>query len=213
MLPWKSCHIHHNKMSLYHSQECNCIFLCAHHSNACNYGNTSCQFFKRGMPKNQHKYQKETIEFWELVLWGGVKKCVLSQFSMSKIIKIFLAFFIENQSTNLGAYFLLLTFFDTRNFQITLLLKGCHIFDSSPLHQFNNFLWVMSMLIDFFDTFFYNLHTSLEEVPPSSQRSQVFSHLLLHDFLFLHPFLLHFLHFSWGHSSSHLASEPIQSGA
>ena len=99
-LPWKSFHIHHNKMSLYHSQECNCIFLCAHHSNACNYGNTSCQFFKRGMPKNQHKYQKETIEFWELVLWGGVKKCQNLTFKvhflyqkLSKSFSIF--FFIE----------------------------------------------------------------------------------------------------------------------
>ena len=39
---------------------------------------------------------------------------VQSQFSMSKIIRLFLIFLLNN--TNLGAHFLLLTFFDKINF-------------------------------------------------------------------------------------------------
>ena len=51
-----------------------------------------------------------------------------SQFSMSKIIRIFLNFFfIDN--TNLEAHFLLLAFFDKINFLTTLLLKLGQIFD------------------------------------------------------------------------------------
>ena len=42
------------------------------------------------------------------------------QFSMSKLSESFSFFFIEE---NLGAHFLLLTFFDNINFQITLLSK------------------------------------------------------------------------------------------
>ena len=64
-----------------------------------------------------------------------------SQFSTSKIIRIFLNFF-SLKNTNLGAHFLLLTFFDKISF---LLLIWCPIFDSLPLIQnskFNNFFWV-----------------------------------------------------------------------
>ena len=66
------------------------------------------------------------------------------QFSMTKIIRIFL-FFFSLKNTNLGAHFLLMTFFDKINFKIFLLRKWCPIFDSSPLIQnlkFNNFLCV-----------------------------------------------------------------------
>ena len=54
-----------------------------------------------------------------------------SQFSMSKIIRIFLIFF-SLKNINFVAHFLLLTFFDNINFWITLLLKWCAIFDRSP---------------------------------------------------------------------------------
>ena len=55
-------------------------------------------------------------------------------------------FYVKNHPnhTNLGAHFLLSTFFDNINILITSLLKWCPIFDSSPLHQFskfNIFLW------------------------------------------------------------------------
>ena len=50
-----------------------------------------------------------------------------SQFSMSKIIRIFLNFFFLNK--NLEAHFLLLAFFDKINFLTTLLLKSGQIFD------------------------------------------------------------------------------------
>ena len=66
-----------------------------------------------------------------------------SQFFILKIIGIFLNFF-SLKNINLGAHFLLFTFFDNINLWINLFLKWCPIFDSSPLHQFskfNNFLW------------------------------------------------------------------------
>ena len=52
--------------------------------------------------------------------------------------------FFSQKNTNSGPHFSL-TFFDKINFQITLLLKWGHIFDSSPIIQnskFNKFLWV-----------------------------------------------------------------------
>ena len=51
-----------------------------------------------------------------------------SQFSMSKIMQIFLNFF-SLKNTNLEAHFLLLAFFDKINFLTTLLLKLGQIFD------------------------------------------------------------------------------------
>ena len=51
-----------------------------------------------------------------------------SEFSMSKIIRIFLKFF-SLKNTNLEAHFLLLAFFDKINFLTTLLLKLGQIFD------------------------------------------------------------------------------------
>ena len=77
---------------------------------------------------------------------------------VSKSAKIWLSesiFYVKNhrnlshffllKNTNLGAYFLLLTFFDSINFLVTLLLKWCPNSYCSPQHQlskFNNFLWV-----------------------------------------------------------------------
>ena len=43
------------------------------------------------------------------------------------------------QQQQFWAHFLFLTFFDNIIFEITLLLKWCPIFDSSPLHQFSKF--------------------------------------------------------------------------
>ena len=51
-----------------------------------------------------------------------------SQFSMSKIIRIFLIFF-SLKNNRLGAYFLLRWFFDNFKFKNTLLLKLGQIFD------------------------------------------------------------------------------------
>ena len=53
------------------------------------------------------------IEFWELV--KGPKFNIQSQFSSSKIIGIFLMYF-PLKNTNLGANFMLLTFFINNNF-------------------------------------------------------------------------------------------------
>ena len=69
-----------------------------------------------------------------------------SQFSMSKIIQIFLIVFIEFRST----FFVI----DKINFQIALLLKCCPIFDSSTLirnSKFNNFsLGILILMQQFF---------------------------------------------------------------
>ena len=49
------------------------------------------------------------------------------------------------KNINLGARFLLLTFFDNIEIEWLLFLKWCLFFDTSPLIQFsksNNFLWV-----------------------------------------------------------------------
>ena len=60
---------------------------------------------------------------------GKVRKLDFqSEFSMSKIIRIYLNFF-SLKNTNLGAHFLLLTLFDNINFSTSLLLKLGQIFD------------------------------------------------------------------------------------
>ena len=86
-------------------------------------------------------YSKEIIEFWELVLWGGVKKCHYLTFKVNflhqKSSESFTFFSLNN--TNLGAHFLLLVLFENIHFWVTLLLKWCPIFDNSPLHQFSKF--------------------------------------------------------------------------
>ena len=93
-----------------------------------------------------------------------------SQFPMSKIILIFLIFF-SLKNTNLGANFLLLTFFDRINFEIFLLLKWCPFFDSSPLVQnskFNHFLWVCWFLCKNLSNF----------VPPSWKLHNPYCHCM-----------------------------------
>ena len=62
-----------------------------------------------------------------------------TQQCMSKIIRIFLNFFVEEYQFRSTILFMI--FFDS----VTLLLKWCQIFDSTPLNQFldfNNFPWV-----------------------------------------------------------------------
>ena len=97
--------------------------------------------------------------YWILRI-GVVRRCrklptfdLRSQFSMSKIIGICLNFFFIEKCQFRRI------FFDNANFKITLLLKRCPIFDSSPLHQFskfNMFRWVCWFLI------FRILYSSLE---------------------------------------------------
>ena len=53
-----------------------------------------------------------------------------SEFSMSKIIRIFLIFF-SMKNKGLGAHFLLKSFFCNFNFKTPLLLKSCSIFDET----------------------------------------------------------------------------------
>ena len=76
------------------------------------YGSTSCQAFKEGVQNQKYfclkfnipKYikslcSKEIIEFWELVLWGGVKKYQNLNFKMNfprqKSRETLWVFFIE----------------------------------------------------------------------------------------------------------------------
>ena len=69
-----------------------------------------------------------------------------SQFSMSKIIGIFLSFF-SLKNINLGTYFLWLTFFIASIYKSLYFLKWCPLFDSLSLNQFlkfNHFIWVCS---------------------------------------------------------------------
>ena len=70
---------------------------------------------ERFLPKNQHTQRKLlNFENWVNGRCQKVPKFDFqSQFFMSKIIRIFLNFFF---SLNLGAHFLLLTFFDNINF-------------------------------------------------------------------------------------------------
>ena len=64
---------------------------------------------------------------------------------MSKIIRIFLNFFLIENYQFRSTFFVIENFLITSIFKTPLLLKWCPIFDSSPLTQFlkfNNFLWV-----------------------------------------------------------------------
>ena len=88
------------------------------------YGNTGCQVFMRGVQNWKDFCLKINIpkrNYWILRI-GVMGRCqkvpkfdIQSQFSMSKIIGIFLNFF-SLKNTNLGAHFLFLTFFDNINF-------------------------------------------------------------------------------------------------
>ena len=83
--------------------------------------------------------QKKLLNF---VFWinGELSKSVKIWLSKSifyvKIIRIFLSFFIEEYQ--LRSTFLLFIFFDNINFKITLLLKLCPSFDSSPYTNSQN---------------------------------------------------------------------------
>ena len=98
------------------------------------------------MPKTQHTQRKLlNFEFWINGKLSKGAKILLSKSIFCVKSHPNLSHFFSLKNTNLGAHFLLLTFFDKINFKITLLLKWCPIFDSSPLIQnskFNNFLWV-----------------------------------------------------------------------
>ena len=72
---------------------------------------------ERFLPKNQHAQRKLlNFEFWINVELSKLPKFDFqSQLSMSNIIRIFLNFY-SLKNINLGAHFLLLTFFDNVNF-------------------------------------------------------------------------------------------------
>ena len=82
----------------------------------------------------------------------GVKKCqnltFKVNFSMSKIIQIFLFFFSLNNISTV-AHFFVIAIFDRFNFSITLFSKMMPNFYTNPLNKFskfNNFLWVCYFL-------------------------------------------------------------------
>ena len=91
-------------------------------------GDTKLEIF---LHNNQHT-QKKIVVFSSFGLRESCQKVpkfdFQSQFSMSKIIQIFLNFF-SLKNTNLEAQFLLLAFFDKINSLTTLLLKLGQIFD------------------------------------------------------------------------------------
>ena len=89
---------------------------------------------ERFLPKNQHT-QRKLLNFENWV--NG---------EVSKSARIYIKNWLWNLSHffSLGAYFLLLTFFDNIEIERLLFLKWCLFFDTSPLIQFskfNNFLW------------------------------------------------------------------------
>ena len=102
------------------------------------------------MPKNQHT-QKKLLNFenWRNgEVSKSVKKCqnltlksifyVKNHLNLSQFL-----FYIEKYQ--LRSTFFFIDILDNLIFRITLLLKWCQIFDSSPLHQFSefmNFVWV-----------------------------------------------------------------------
>jgi hypothetical protein len=114
------------------------------------HGNTGCRVFKQGIQNWKDFCLKINIpkgNYWILRI-GRCQKVpksdFQSQFSMSKIIGIFLNFF-SLKNINLGTHFLLIAFLDNINFKSLYFLKWCPIFDTSPFTQFskfNNFLWV-----------------------------------------------------------------------
>ena len=105
---------------------------------------------ERFLPKNQHT-QRKLLNFENWVN-GEVSKSAKSpnlltfkvNFLYQKLSESFSIFF-SLKNINLGAHFLLLTFFDNFKIERLLFLKWCLFFDTSPLIQFskfNNFLWV-----------------------------------------------------------------------
>ena len=124
---------------------------------------------ERFLFKNQHTKRKLlNFEFW---INGEVSKS--ARIWLSKSIFYVknhptLSNFFSQKNTNSGPHFSL-TFFDKINFQITLLLKWGHIFDSSPIIQnskFNKFLWVCWFLCK-------NLSNS---IPPAWKLHNLYCH-------------------------------------
>ena len=115
------------------------------------YGNTGCRVFKRGDTKLErvlHKNQQTQRKFLNFQNWCNweVSKGVKIQLSKS----IFQVKNHQNLSQfffHLGAYFLLLTFFENFNFKSTLFTKIMPIFRSLDLEQ---------MLI--YQNFFFKVH-------------------------------------------------------
>ena len=89
------------------------------------YGNTGCRVFKQEI-QNWKDFcikiytHKGNYCILKIGLMGRCQKVpnfdFQSQFSMSKIIRIFFNFFFSWKNTNLGAYFLLLKFFNNISF-------------------------------------------------------------------------------------------------
>ena len=82
-------------------------------------------------------------------LMGRCQKVPKFDFQSQKLSESFSIFF-SLKNINLGAHFLLLTFFDNFKIERLLFLKWLLIFDTSPLTQFskfNNFLWVCWFLV------------------------------------------------------------------
>ena len=147
----------------------NFIFLDTTH-----YGNAGYRVFIRGIHKLERCLPKKSTypkgTFWNLRI-GVMGRCqkvpkfdFQSQFSMSKIIRIFLNFFCIEEYQFRSTFFVIDIFLITSIFKY--FLKWYPIFDSWPLHQlskFTNFLWVYWFLGIFFSDF----------VPPQQTRQPV----------------------------------------
>ena len=100
------------------------------------------------MPKNQLTQRKWLI--FEFGLMANCQKVPIldfqSQFSMSKIIQIFLNFFFHWRTPIFEHIFFVIDIFWLNDFwSFYYILKWWPIFDSSPIiknSKFNNFLWV-----------------------------------------------------------------------
>ena len=115
---------------------------------------TGYRIFKQGIQNCKYFCLKINIpkgNYWILRIGVGgrcqkvPKFDFQSQFSMSKIIRSFLNFFFFEEYQFRSSFFVI----DIFRKKITLLLKWCPIFDSSPLHQFSkfkNFRWVCLFL-------------------------------------------------------------------
>ena len=117
------------------------------------YGNRDCQVFKRGLQNWKDfclkiNMPEGNFEFWELVWWGGVKKCRIwlsKSIFYVKIIGIFLNLFFMEEYQFRNTVFCYWHFLIASIFNSLYFLKWCPIFDSASLHQFskfNNFLWI-----------------------------------------------------------------------
>ena len=89
-------------------------------------------------------YSNEKIVSLEFIHWLVVKKCrsdFQSEFSMSRIIRIFLNFFLSMKNTNLGT-----DFFIKNYFLITSIFEPPYYYNHAQLSadgftKFGNFIW------------------------------------------------------------------------